>query len=107
MDRVDLRLAGDVEDLVDVEVALGGCGRAEQVGLVSETDVRGVAIHLGVDRDRAHAQLLAGADHADGDLAAVGDQDGVEHHRTFRTRDRGARSLVSGRCSTIAGRGRR
>ena len=36
-------------------------------------------VRLGVDRDRAQAEAGArGADHAAGDLAAVGDQDGVE-----------------------------
>ena len=34
-----------------------------------------VAIGLGVDRDAADAGVLAGSDDADGDLAAVGDQD--------------------------------
>jgi plastocyanin len=41
--------------------------------------VRGVAVGLAVDGDAADAEFPARADHPDGDLTAVGDQDGVEH----------------------------
>jgi hypothetical protein len=51
VDGVDAGLRRHLEDLVDVEVALGGGGRAEQVGLVGEADVRRVAVDLAVDRD--------------------------------------------------------
>ena len=38
-----------------------------------------VAVELGVHGDRGDAELAAGADDPDGDLAPVGDQDLVEH----------------------------
>jgi hypothetical protein len=41
--------------------------------------VRGVAVDLRVDGDRADAHLLQGACDADRDLAAVRDQDLLEH----------------------------
>ena len=37
------------------------------------------AVRLAVDGDRADAELLAGTDDADRDLAPVGDEHGVEH----------------------------
>jgi hypothetical protein len=79
VDGVDAGRAGHLEDLVDVEVGLGGRGGAEQVGLVGQAHVRGVTVHLAVDGDAAHAELTAGANHPDRDLSAVGDQHGVEH----------------------------
>ena len=51
----------------------------EQVRRVSGLHVQGVAVDLRVHGDRGDAELLAGADHANGDLAAVGDEDLLEH----------------------------
>ena len=75
VDRLGAGLLGDLEDLVHREVALGGRAGAEQVRLVGAPDVRRVAIGLGVDRHAGDAELLERPHHADGDLAAVGDQD--------------------------------
>ena len=41
--------------------------------------MHGVGVGGGMDRDRGDAQFLAGAQDAQRDLAAVGDQDLVEH----------------------------
>ena len=69
----------DVEDGLGVEVALGGRLAAQGVGLVRQADVEGVSVEIGVHGHRGDAQLLAGTDDSDGDLAAVGDEDLVEH----------------------------
>ena len=45
--------------------------------------MEGVAVELGVDGDGGDPQLAAGADDPDGDLAAVGDQDLLEHAAPF------------------------
>ena len=75
MDRVDLVLLGDVDDAVDVEVGADRLARlADLVGLVGLEAVQGEAVFVRVDRDRADAQLVGRAEHADGDLAAIGDQ---------------------------------
>ena len=71
----------DVEDGLGVEVALGRGLAAERVGLVGEADVQGVAVEVGVHGDGGDAELPAGADDPDGDLAPVGDQDLGEHGR--------------------------
>ena len=44
------------------------------VGFVGETDVRGVAVGVGVDGDRGDAQLAGRPQDAHGDLAPVGDE---------------------------------
>ena len=71
-------LAG-LDDLVDQQVGLGGGRRADVDGLVGHLDVQGVAIGVGIDGDRLDAHLARGLDDAAGDLAAVGDQDFLEH----------------------------
>jgi hypothetical protein len=43
--------------------------------------MRGVPVDVGEDHDGADAEPVQGADHPAGDLAPVGDQDGVEHLR--------------------------
>ena len=64
---------------VGVEVALGRGLAAEGVGLVGQADVERVAVELGVHGDGRDAELPAGPDDPDGDLAPVGDQDLGEH----------------------------
>src|SRR4051794_6425179 len=78
------RLLDDLEDLVDVQVRLRRRPGPEQVRLVGALHVDGVAVELGVDGDSRHAELLAGADDADRDLPAVGDEDLPEHGRRGR-----------------------
>ena len=41
-----------------------------------------LGISIGIDRDRGNAQLPAGFHHPAGDLAAIGDQDFLEHALT-------------------------
>ena len=57
------------------EVALGRGLAAERVGLVGVAHVLGVAVEVGVHRDRRDAELAARAHHADRDLTSVRDQD--------------------------------
>ena len=72
------RLHG-LDDAVDDQVALRRGRRADGHGLVGLAHVQGVGVGLGVDGDGGDAETPAGADDAAGDLAAVGDQDLVEH----------------------------
>ena len=76
--------AGGVDDRVDVEVALPRRGRADADRDVRLGDVAGVGVGVAVDGDRADAHRAQRADDAHGDLAAVGDQDGVESRRGHR-----------------------
>jgi hypothetical protein len=71
-------LAG-VEDLVDDEVAVCGRGRPNQHGLVGHFDVQRVPIGFGIDGDGFNTQAPRSLDDAAGDLAAIGDQNSLEH----------------------------
>ena len=71
-------LAGG-DDLIDRQVALGGRRRAEENSLVGELDVQRARVGPGIDRDGRDPHAPGAADHAAGDLAAVGDQNLVEH----------------------------
>ncbi len=61
------------DHLGDVEVA------PDPDGVVGLAHVRRLPVEVGVDRDAAQARRAAGPDDAQGDLAAVGDEDGGEH----------------------------
>ena len=67
-----------LEDRVDRQVALPGGRRADADRDVGLRDVPGVGVGVAVDGDRADAHRPQRADDAHGDLAAVGDQNGVE-----------------------------
>jgi hypothetical protein len=72
------RLAGG-DDLVDDQVALRRRRRADRDGLVGHLDVQRVAVGLGIDRDGGNPHPAGGLDDPAGDLAAVGNQDSLEH----------------------------
>ena len=71
--------AGDLDQPLDVEIALARRRRADRKGLVAGAHVQRLGVGLGVDRDGAHPEALRGAGDAHGDLAAVRDEDGREH----------------------------
>ncbi|MEY9853649.1 hypothetical protein ABH923_003327 [Leifsonia sp. EB41] len=75
VDCVGAGAARDREDLVDDQVGLGAGRALEGVRLVGEPHVEGVAILVGVDGDGADPAVFRSTDDADGDLAAVGDED--------------------------------
>jgi hypothetical protein len=71
VDVAGAALAGGGHHLVDVEVGL----HAHRV--VGLAHVQRPGVEVGVDRDGPPAQAAGGAGHAAGDLAAVGDEEGV------------------------------
>ena len=75
MHRVGSRGAGGGDELVDDEIALAGRRRADRHRLVREQHVEGLAVGLGEDGDGRDAELAARPDDADGDLAAIRDED--------------------------------
>ena len=80
VDRVGAGLGGDLEHAVDVEVG-GGPGPAERARHVRLARVERRGIVVGVDGDGPPPQLGGGAEHADRDLPAVGDQQRPRRHR--------------------------
>jgi len=63
VDRLGARDLGRRHDTRDVQVAVSAGRRADADILVREADVQGLAIGLGVNGDRADAQLAARTDH--------------------------------------------
>ena len=51
-------LPGDVNQLVDGKIGLGGAAVAKRPGFIGVLNVGGVAVGLGVDRDRSNAKAL-------------------------------------------------
>jgi hypothetical protein len=78
MQRVAAGLLGGGDDLPDVEVALARLAAAEMDRVGGAANVQGRAVGIGVDRDGLDAHLLGGADHAQRDLATVGNEDASE-----------------------------
>ena len=77
------RLAG-VDDAGDVEVGLRGRRRSDLDRLVGHRDMQRGAVGLGVHGDRGDPHPPRGLDHPAGNLAAIGDQDLLEHGHPFR-----------------------
>src|SRR5581483_3121820 len=90
VNRVNVSEFRRADDRGDVQVTLRGRRRADADGLVGEADVQGVAVGFRMHRDGFDIELLAGPDDAAGDLAAIGDQDFLEHKS-------GGRRLFPGR----------
>ena len=82
--------AGPVQDAdqqVLVEVCARVCVTRQQVRLVGQLDVLGVAVLFGVHRHRGNPHLPGGSHHAQRDLAAVGDEyffDDISHIFHYR-----------------------
>ena len=75
MDRRRLVLPGPGRRCRDVEIGANRlAGLADAIGLVRLEAVQGEAVLVRVDGDGANAQLVGRAKDANGDLAAIGDQ---------------------------------
>jgi hypothetical protein len=84
MDGVSAGDLGGRDDARDVEIRFARrCGSDADV-VVSKANVQGFAIRLGVNRDGLDAELAAGANDAQRDLAAVRDQDFFKQVLPFR-----------------------
>ena len=69
---------------VALEIALGRRRRANVHRFVGLAHVRRARVGVAVDGDRRDAELAAGADDAQRDLAAVGDENLGEHRDAMR-----------------------
>ena len=77
MDAITALGLGDGNDRCPVQI--GPCPHAlQRHGDVSLLDVQGGRIILGKDRDGGHAKVCGGPKDADGDLAAIGDEQAGE-----------------------------
>ena len=67
------------DDLLGDEVALRSGRRADMDRLIRHLDMHGIAVGVRIDGDGGNAHLPRRLDHPAGDLAAIGDQDFLEH----------------------------
>ena len=79
MDGVGAGDLGGGDEARDLEVGVARRRGADADVVVGEADVQRLAVGLGVDGDRLDAELAAGANDAQRDLAAICDQDFLEH----------------------------
>ena len=79
MNRIHVADLRRAHDAIDLQITLGAGGRADADRFVRQLHVQRIDIRLRVNRERADAEFLAGADDAERDFAAVGDQDFFEH----------------------------
>ena len=79
MDRLG---AGDPrrgQDGRDVEIAVAGWWRTDADALIGQAHMHRLGVRGGVHRDRVDAEFAAGPLDAERDLAAIGDEDLLEH----------------------------
>lgn len=67
-------LQGQVDDFFLIQIRFFRTIPAEQEGLVGLLSMAGSGVYFREDGHGADVQLLTGADDADGDLSAIGDQ---------------------------------
>lgn len=84
MNGLGAGLSRRLDHALDAEIAVARPRRPEQYGFIGHRDMHGVAVGLGIDRDRAQPHGAGGADHAAGDLAPVGDQKRAKTPVEFR-----------------------
>lgn len=72
------QLAG-FDDLVSLQIAFRDRCRSDAESLVSHGNVLGPGVRIGIDRNGLDAELLGRCHHPAGNLAAVGNEDLLEH----------------------------
>jgi hypothetical protein len=87
MHRVDVVPLRQLDDVLDVQIRLERLARfAYGVGLVRLEPVERVPVLVRVHRHGADAQLVSAAKDADGDLAAIGDEQAANRFHGRRPR---------------------
>ena len=84
MDRVGVRAFGCRDDPRRLQVAFRGHGRPDANGLIGQLQVRGIAIRFRINDGDLDSEIAARPDHAEGNLAAVRDQNTVKHKEKFQ-----------------------
>ena len=95
MHRLAAGRLGRRDERRDAEVALGRGRRPDPHGAIGEPHVERVLVGGRVDGDGLDAELVQRPDHADGDLAAVRDEDSVEHWRSLARQHGGERAAAA------------
>jgi hypothetical protein len=84
MDGLGIGHLGGGDDGGHVQIALGGGRRPDADGFVGQAHVLGLGVGLGIHGHGLDAHLAAGALDAQGDFAAIGDEDFFKHGFVLR-----------------------
>ncbi len=79
VDGLDIGNLRSADDACDVQIALGRRSRADADGFVGQMQIWGVAVGFTEDRDDFNAEVFASANDAQGDFAAIGHENALEH----------------------------
>ena len=79
MDGIDVRDLSRRDDAIHLQITEFARAGANANRLVSETDVHGLVISLGINGNRPDAEFLAGTNDTQSDFATIGDEYFVEH----------------------------
>src|SRR5258706_16063425 len=79
MDRLNVRDLRRADDRRNVQIAERQLRGPDADSLIRKTYRQGIAVRLAVNSDRADAQFLARANHAQCNLPAIGNQNLFEH----------------------------
>ena len=86
MDRLRAGLQCCLHDQITTQIAVRNRCRTKANRLIRHRHMKRLCIGIGINRDRADPHGTGGADHAAGNLAAVGDEDFSEHcHHILNT----------------------
>jgi hypothetical protein len=75
MDGIAFGATRYTNNFFNIEIAFAGCGWAYGVGFVGQPDVQGFAVYLAENSGGADTEFATSPEDADGDFAAVGNQD--------------------------------
>ena len=79
MNRVHVSNFGGADYGGNVEITLGQLRRSNADGFIGKTHMQRISVGIAVDRHRADAELLAGANDPQSDFTTIGNQDLFEH----------------------------
>ena len=79
VDGICLRLKRSLYQDLRIQIGFSRRGRANAYRLIRMLYMQGVLVRVRIDSNGLDAELPAGAHDADGDLAAVGNQDLIDH----------------------------
>ena len=95
MDRLRASLLCRLDDLLADEIALARRAWPNVHRFVGHSQVQRLGVRIGIDRDCANSEPPRGADHAAGDLPAVGYEEGRHHRAATSARDDTRTSLFA------------
>ena len=79
MNRINIADLGRAHDPIDFQITFEAGRRADADRFIGELDVQRIDVCFRIDRERANAEFLAGANDPQRDLSAISNQNFLEH----------------------------